>query len=167
MKHTAFTLVEILIVVIILGILAVIVLPQFSNATQTAKASMLADGLRVYRTQTSVYKAQHQGVAPGYPDGDRTAAPTQAAFLDQMTLSSDPTGATAAVGTAGYRYGPYFSQAIQNPINNLSTVTILADNAAMPAEPDGTTGWYFKPSTMEMRANCAGGDEQGRNYFDY
>ena len=37
MKKTGFTLVEILIVVIILGILAAIVIPQFTSASESAK----------------------------------------------------------------------------------------------------------------------------------
>ena len=53
----AFTLVEILIVVVILGILAAIVLPKFSNASAIARASMLADDLRVIRMQVQVYRS--------------------------------------------------------------------------------------------------------------
>ena len=41
-KAKGFTLVEILIVVVILGILAAIVIPQFTNASESAKASSLA-----------------------------------------------------------------------------------------------------------------------------
>ena len=46
-----FTLVEILIVVVILGILAAIVIPQFTNASETAKASSLAAQLQTIRSQ--------------------------------------------------------------------------------------------------------------------
>jgi len=58
-----FTLVEILIVVVILGILASIVIPQFSNATETARQNTLKDELRYLRTQFVVYGAQHNDVA--------------------------------------------------------------------------------------------------------
>src|SRR5438046_2546568 len=79
----AFTLIETLIVVVILGILATIVIPQFSNASVNAKENMLKDELRYLRTQVVVYKAQHHDVPPGYPGGDRTAAPTAPDFLAQ------------------------------------------------------------------------------------
>ena len=41
-RKSGFTLIEILIVVIILGILAAIVIPQFSNASNDARKSSLA-----------------------------------------------------------------------------------------------------------------------------
>ena len=85
LSHKAFTLVEILIVVIILGILAAIVIPQFSNATQNARASMLADNLRIMRTQVMVFKAQHNSVSPGYPGGDSSQPPTQTDFVAHQT----------------------------------------------------------------------------------
>src|SRR6202012_2734477 len=59
-----FTLIEILIVVIILGILAAIVIPQFSNASTSAKSSNLASQLQTLRSQIQLYKLQHNDVIP-------------------------------------------------------------------------------------------------------
>ena len=123
-RRGGFTLVEILIVVVILGIIAAIALPRFSNAATRARASMLSDDLRVIRTQLTVFKAQHRDVAPGYPDGDTSEQPTQAAFIAHMTQSSNPEGETASPGTAGYDYGPYLREVPVNPLNSKSTVQI-------------------------------------------
>src|SRR5215470_9697410 len=73
----AFTLIEILIVVIILGIIATLVLPHFSDAAHQARENTLKDDLRYLRLQVQVYKAQHRETAPGYPGGDRNAVPTE------------------------------------------------------------------------------------------
>ncbi|MEM9111640.1 MAG: prepilin-type N-terminal cleavage/methylation domain-containing protein, partial [Planctomycetota bacterium] len=51
MVRKGFTLVEILIVVVILGILAAIVIPQFTNASEAAKASSVLSQLQTLRSQ--------------------------------------------------------------------------------------------------------------------
>ena len=53
MKNKGFTLVEILIVVIILGILAAIVIPQFTQASNDARESSLSSELQTVRSQRS------------------------------------------------------------------------------------------------------------------
>src|SRR5207253_9686180 len=63
-KKSGFTLVEILIVVIILGILAAIVIPQFTNASTDAKKSNMASQLQTLRSQIQLYKLQHNDTAP-------------------------------------------------------------------------------------------------------
>lgn len=163
----AFTLVEILIVVVILGILAAIVLPKFSNASAIARASMLADDLRVIRMQVQVFKSQHYELPPGYPDGDPTAAPMEAAFIAQMTMASKSDCSTAAPGTAGYDYGPYLREVPTNPVNGKSTVDVIADGGAFPAAGDDSHGWVYQPAEMLFKADCPGQDDKGRAYFGY
>jgi len=163
----AFTLVEILIVVIVLGILAAIVLPQFSNASAKSRASMLADDLRILRTQVMVFKSQHMDSAPGYPGGDATATPTEALFLAHMTMSSKPTCETATPGTAGYRYGPYLSSMPVNPLNGKATVQVIGNSAAFPGSGDDSHGWIYKPATLQVAADSPGSDEGGKSYFGY
>ncbi len=166
MKSKGFTLVEILIVVVILGILAAIVLPRFSNASQAARASMLADDLRVLRTQVTVFYGHH-GVAAGYPNCDPSAAPTETAFVNYMTMSSNLTGGLAAPGTPGYPYGPYLREIPPNPVNGKATVQMIPNGASMPAAADDSHGWVYKPSTLTFKADSQGADEAGVSYFDY
>src|ERR1700722_19709661 len=80
-RAAGFTLVEILIVVVVLGILASIVIPQFSNASQQARENTLKEELQYLRTQIAVYKAQHQDIAPGYTGASVSSTPTSAAFV--------------------------------------------------------------------------------------
>ena len=63
-RNRAFTLVEILIVVVILGILAAIVIPQFTSASESAKSSSLVSQLQTLRSQFELYQIQHNGDYP-------------------------------------------------------------------------------------------------------
>ena len=63
-RNRGFTLVEILIVVVILGILAAIVIPQFSQASSDANLSSLKSNLQTIRSQIELFKIQHLDVPP-------------------------------------------------------------------------------------------------------
>src|SRR5882762_1911975 len=67
-----FSLIEILVLVVILGVLGAIVLPKFSDASNVTRENTLKDDLRYARTQIIVFKAQHGNTAPGYPGGKHT-----------------------------------------------------------------------------------------------
>lgn len=72
-RRSGFTLVEILIVVVILGVLAAIVIPAFASATEdTRKASFVAD-LRVFEEAILRYEVDH-GTFP--PDGGSGTVPS-------------------------------------------------------------------------------------------
>jgi general secretion pathway protein G len=162
-----FTLIEILIVVVILGILAAIVVPQFSNASLVARENTLKDDLRYLRTQVMVFKAQHTDVAPGYPGGNVTTTPTSAAFIDQMTQYTDQNCSTSATQTATQKLGPYLSKMPNNPINGLTTVLVLADGATLPTAPTNGYGWIYQPKTQTFLSDATGTDRDGTRYFDY
>ncbi len=166
-RARGFTLVEVLIVVVLLGILAAIAIPTVGRSTTMARETTLAMNLNLLRRFIPVYTSQHLETPPGYPNGDRTAAATEEAFVNQGTLSSNADGQTAARGTPGFPLGPYLSNIPPNPFNTLSTVEILGDGAAFPAIGDDSHGWLYKPSTGEIRADCKGADVLGKLYYDY
>ncbi len=128
-----FTLVEVLIVVVILGILAAIVVPQFTDASTDARLNSLKTNLQTTRGQIELYKIQHNETYP-----------TLADFVDQMTLASDPAGNTAPIGTAGYDLGPYLQSIPNNPYTGTNTV----GNGAV-----GDSDWYYDGATGQFRAN--------------
>ena len=63
--RSAFTLIEILIVVVILGILAAMVIPQFTAATNDARAGNLKAQLATLNRQIELYRIR-TGVYPGF-----------------------------------------------------------------------------------------------------
>ena len=166
-KVKAFTLVEILIVVVLLGILAVVIVPMVSGSVISARESALAHDLQLLRRYILIYKCQHLEISPGYPNGDTTQSPTEQAFIDQMTLSSNAEGQTAAIGTPGFERGPYIMKIPVNSLNNMSTIQFLGDGEDFPADADESHGWVYKPSTSEVRCDNAGIDDVGKRYYDY
>jgi general secretion pathway protein G len=166
-KRGAFTLVEILIVVVLLGVVAAIVIPKAANSTTAAKDSALAHDLRMLRRYILIYKSQHLEVAPGYPNGATDQTPSEQAFVEQITMSSDVYGQTAPRGTPGFERGPYLLKIPVNPFNNKSTIEMLGNSEDFPAEADGSHGWLYKAATSEIRADNIGADRYGERYYDY
>ncbi|MEM8874897.1 MAG: prepilin-type N-terminal cleavage/methylation domain-containing protein [Planctomycetota bacterium] len=114
-RQQGFTLIEILIVVIILGILAAIVIPQFSSASEDAKSSSLASQLQALRSQVALYRLEHNDK---YPTADGSL--NTAWNWDKLTGKTDKDGDIDANG----QYGPYLQSAAVNPFNQLDVVGI-------------------------------------------
>lgn len=162
-RANAFTLVELLIVVAILGILGAMVVPRFSDAARTSRENVLKESLRTMRGQIKLYNAHHNQRAPGYPTASATDA-TEAAFIAQMTNTTNALGQTGS-GVA-YPFGPYVRDIPENPVNGLASVRVI-NGATFPTEPAGTHGWVYQPATLRFAADSVGQDEQGVRYFDY
>jgi general secretion pathway protein G len=109
-SRKGFTLVEILIVVIILGILAAIVIPQFTNASQDARRSALASTVQSVRSQVELYKLQHGDVLP------------------DLVTSWTPFTSTSTFG--GTTFGPYMQSAPENQLQGSSVVKNGTSTAA-------------------------------------
>ena len=142
-----FTLVEILIVVIILGILAAIVIPQFTSASQDARKNSLTSQLQTIRSQIELYKLQHLDKLP----------PVLTAGTDwsDLTNQSNATGTTGA--TTAFPFGPYLQSAPTNSLNGQSAiVTVTADQTLGGALTGGTNkGFVFNTVNGKIWATSA------------
>jgi general secretion pathway protein G len=143
-NRKGFTLVEILIVVIILGILAAIVIPQFTNASTDARKNSLTSQLQTVRSQLELYKLQHNDKLPAFSG---TTADVQ---WEQMTLQTDVNGATTA--TTGKDFGPYLQQTPSNPLNSNSKIANGTADATTSTTFAATTGFYVNTSNGKVWA---------------
>ena len=135
-----FTLIELLIIVAILGILAAIVVPQYSNVTKDARTASQLDQLRQTRTVIQLYRLQHEERSPALNAADWT----------DLTQSK-PNG-------AGVPCGPYLSAPPKNPMNNFSDVAVVAvDQFAGDPVAGVNIGFVFNPNNgMIWATNSAG-----------
>lgn len=167
MKNKAFTLIELIIVVTILGILASMVLPTFQGHVLKSKESAVKNDLKVMRTQIELYKMQHQDIPPGYING--SGAPTALLAL-QFTATTTVEGAvsTSPVPAGAYVNGPYVKKIPENPFNKLSTIAYVDAAADFAAAADDTSsGWLYKKETAEFKINRTGVDSEGVSFDDY
>jgi prepilin-type N-terminal cleavage/methylation domain-containing protein len=127
--RSAFTLVEVLIVVVIMAILAATIIPQFTDSTNDAKTSTAKFNLHTMRSQIELYKAHHNGTLPD-------------AALNKLTIATD------ADGNAGGPFGPYMRQIPDNPFTNLNAVKSIGNDPAVVGDvTGGGGGWLFNPTT--------------------
>jgi len=131
----AFTLVEILIVVVILGILAAIVIPQFTSASEEAQASSAASQLATVRNQIELFRVRNNGDAPSATE----------LFTDTGIVSED-----------------YLRAAPANPRNGETSVGATSITEA-PTDWVGTDGWLYNADDGLIWMN--GFDEENQEWF--
>lgn len=130
-KGRAFTLVEILIVVVILGILAAMVVPQFASASESARSSNMTGSLQVIRSQLELFESHHNR----YPS-----------LLELDTAWNVLTSRTDVAGDVGvvdgvHIYGPYI---MKMPINPFEGSESVSDTAA------AGVGWVYDEANAKL-----------------
>lgn len=149
-RKSGFTLVEILIVVIILGILAAIVIPQFTNASQDARKNSLTSQLQTIRSQLELYKMQHKDQLPDELVGSGS--------WDQLVKKSNVDHGTADAD-ADKIYGPYLQAPPVNPLNGSSLVFVVGTGGTEPVAGanSGATneGWVLSVDSGKIYATSA------------
>jgi prepilin-type N-terminal cleavage/methylation domain-containing protein len=164
-QQSGFTLIEMLIVVILLGILAMLIIPQISVSTDDARLNTLETNLGAVRSSVELYYFQHNDTYPGENKTDGTAAATpaeaEAGFLQQLTQYTDLNGDCSVSRDATHIYGPYLKSLTMptNPYNNLNTTLCdIATTDITDRTSDNSTGWKFYTQTGVLMANDGGHD---------
>jgi general secretion pathway protein G len=125
----AFTLLEILIVVVILGILAAIVLPNFSSATNDARAGNIEAQLASLQNSIELYRAQNNGAFPSF-------AGTTSRGWDELLA------------------GDYIKDLPKNPAGDMtSTVRTTVTAASGATTGSATAGWVWNTTSRRIYAS--------------
>jgi general secretion pathway protein G len=163
-KRTAqrgFTLVELLIVVIILAILAAIIIPQFTAATDDAAQSAYDTNIANIRAAIDLYRQQH-GDYPGAVTSSGGTCPTgstavagavgEPAFLAQLRNYTNAAGQACTGTDAEFRYGPYLKDDLpDNPLATTpSNAVTVVTTGVLGLTSGGTGGWRFDSVTGEF-----------------
>lgn len=161
-NQEGFTLVELLIVVIILAILAAIIVPQFSAATDDAKQSAYDTNIANIRSAIDLYRQQHTA----YPGAVSALGGTcingaavtvgavgEDAFLAQLKNYTNSAGqACTGFDPNEFKYGPYLKDDLPvNPLGDpaVNTVTVVT-TGVLGLSTGGTEGWRFDSVTGEF-----------------
>jgi len=144
MRTSGFTLVEILIVVLILGILAMMAAPRFTSAVQDTKASATLQNQQMVQKQIGLYKLEHNGRSPHL---DENGVADTMNFVPRLTGRSDPSGAVNPSGTCG----PYLTSWPANPLADLPRA-VDVQFGTLPFG-SGMSEWYFNTVTHKFLAN--------------
>ena len=145
----AFSLVEMVLVVVIIGIIAAIAIPRMTQGSARARATALVETIDAVERAIDYYYAEH-GRYPGYdPDTD---AASDEMFVKQLLQYTDREGNVAASPSATYLYGPYLQRPFPtNPFNELATVKVKANHTGGTV---ASTGWiaYLDDGEFEINA---------------
>ncbi len=130
-SRTGFTLIELVVVVMVIGIIAAIVAPKMINVTATATDNSAQQTLSVLRSAIDTYASQNNGAFPG-----TTQAQVYTQLLPYLRASSFPKC-------------PIGSPTTPNGINVVSAGTELSGNA----DATSTCGWKYDCTTGEIIIN--------------
>ena len=172
-RRSGFTLVEILIVVVIMGILASIIIPQFAQSSDDARYSSTIQNLQTLRSQVDLYRNQHENRYPGNPAG----AADDTDFVEQMVFPTNGAGGRASppdkgFGDTKFPFGPYVTNRLSpNPFNGSRIVKTVTNGnfGAAPTTPPAATdpGWIYDVTSGRIKINKDGKTPDGKqNYWD-
>ena len=124
-----FSFIDIVIIAVVLTIITVKAVPQYTQAKTQTRVSILSDGLQLMRCKLDLYQVRNNGSLP--------PCDSFARFEAAMTI---PAG----------RYSCYLKQIPVNPFNQLNTIRF-------DGEPAGAdfAGWRLDTKTCLFQADNA------------
>lgn len=157
-RRPAFSMIELVMVIAIIGIIAGIAVPRMSRASTTARENALISNLSLLQSAIDRYTTEHGGLSPGHDPGGSVNA-SGAVFAARLTGRSDDAGAEQSDGL----FGPYLRTIPRNPFNGFRTIRIGGITAGA-----GTHGWRYDPASQTIASDhgTGGGGVGGGEIVD-
>jgi prepilin-type N-terminal cleavage/methylation domain-containing protein len=170
--HSAFTLVEILIVVTIIGILAAIVIPPIiGTAQQDSGEVALRMSLGTIRQAIQSYALGHQGRFPGSASDGTNPPGTASSFTRQLALPTNSNGTVLDDVHVPQARGPYIHGSIPpcpvGPLTGNSDINFVTGYTKLMPDAQPRQGWKFNISTGEFICNTTALSSGGTPYWTW
>ncbi len=170
-RRKGFSLVELVIVVVILGVIAAIAIPRISSGSKNAGESALKANLATIRNAIDWYYGDHNFTYPGAKSDGVNAASSPEAFVSQLIEYSKKTGEVSADKDSAYPYGPYIRGTFPAlPVGTNSgknTVSVISSAAPLTSSPGDGTGWVYNVLTGQIIANSSDTGNDGVAFDAY
>ena len=168
-SNRAFSLIELIIVVVILGLVAAIAVPRISRAAEaTAEAKIKAD-LGVLRKAIELYAAEHNGIFPGANGDGANGAGTDGAFERQLLYYSDEDGLVSQTPDPAYPFGPYLKsmpRAVLGPANGDNRVNVKTNGTPISGVVSPNRAWKYDAITGQIIFNYKADSSDGVTRYD-
>ncbi len=170
-KNSAFNIIELVVVIVILGIISAIAIPRISSANKNAGETALRENLATMRNGIAWYYAEHNSVWPGAisADGSGAVAKDADTFTKQLSLYSDATGKVSVEQSGQYPYGAYVRGGIPGVTvgPSVGKNSILVKTGATALVADDTSAWMYNVTTGEIIMNSTAVSRDGVAYCSY
>lgn len=174
-KRNGFSLVELVIVIVILGIIAAIAIPRISSGSKNAGQAALRANLQSVRNAIDWYYGDHNNTFPAGSGDGTNAADTAAAFINHLTQYSNAAGNVSADKNVLFPFGPYLRSGIPNiPVGvnagkGSAAAEITVVNLATPVivVPGDGTGWHYNSQTGQFVANSSDMGNDAKTFSSY
>ena len=168
-NRRGFSLVELVIVILIIGVIAAIAVPRIASGGRGATEAALVADLKVLRHAIEIYAAEHDGQFPGAAaDGGGNGPGTAGAFASQLTKYSSDSGLVSDTFDTTFRFGPYLVKIPPISVGpNKGDYTVAIDQVnSPPLVTGGTEAWAYNPDIGQIIANTDDADMAGLRAYD-
>jgi len=163
----AFSLIEMAIVVMVIGIIAAVAIPRMSRGSCGAADSAVSLDLALLRNAIDMYQSDHDGQYP-VPSGSVTVAELLLQYSDRHGQNVSA-AKSARVGTIVY--GPYLRSipAISVGTNKGGNGIAVSTASGVTASGGPGIGWLYNSAdgTIEPYTGAVSTDSSGRLYASY